>query len=88
MNFLVSAGNYFAMSGESNIGCKYIHYAWHLHHSSRTSDVNLSVTFQLLILSSNGALKGENDMASVLTMCSSKVYYISSYPLMMWVIFL
>jgi hypothetical protein len=25
LNLLVSAGNYFIISGESNIGCKYIH---------------------------------------------------------------
>ena len=81
LNFFVSVGSYLAMSGESKMGWRYIHWPWHLAHSSSTSDMILSWLFHSIILSSKGFLKGLKSMAWVLTMCSSKSNYISSYPL-------
>ena len=57
LNFLYSCTSCLAISAESNIGWRYIHSSWHLVHSSNTSDMTLSLLFQLRILSSKGFLK-------------------------------
>lgn len=85
LNFLVSTGNYLAMSYESNMGYKYIHYYWNLAHSSKTSLIFFNVLSHSSILVQKCFLNGENTIAYVLMMCSSNTTCISSNPLRMCV---
>mmetsp|Transcript_92125 Transcript_92125/g.237753 ORF Transcript_92125/g.237753 Transcript_92125/m.237753 type:complete len:274 (-) Transcript_92125:1123-1944(-) len=85
LNFLPSVGSCFMMSGESKIGCRYIQARWHLSHWSRHSDTYASLSFHSSISSLNGLLKGENCMACVTTICSSRSAMTSSAPFRMYV---
>ena len=65
---LPSVGSWRMMSSDEKIGSRYIHWRWHLIHSSKTSDISVINRSQSSMRCAKGPLKGEKDIDCVMTM--------------------